>query len=80
MSKDRMTDRQSFVRLATKRVNAALKYIRLIGNLANKSNYQYDRHEVDHIFNTLDMAIDECKEKFKEVKPVIVFTLEAKHE
>ena len=37
----RASDRTTFIRLANKRVPNAVKAISLVGNLANRSNYDY---------------------------------------
>lgn len=65
----RSGDRATFVRLATKRTNNALKYIRLIGNLSNHSNYDYTSHDAKNIFAALRDAIDEVESKFNKPKP-----------
>lgn len=56
--------RESFKRLANIRVNNALKDIRLIGNLANKNNYDYPEEDVKKIFMELDGALKVSKAKF----------------
>lgn len=53
-----------FLRLATKRLNKAVKTIRLIGNLSNKHNYRYDEKDVNRIFSVLDKEISMSKMKF----------------
>jgi hypothetical protein len=65
----RQDDRASFARLATKRTNNALKYIRLIGNLSNRSNYDYTSSDAKKIFTALREAIDEVESKFNKPKP-----------
>ena len=75
--KDRSEDRAAFVRLANKRVTKALKYIHLIGNLSNTSNYYYQEQDIIKIFHTLQYEIEDCKKRFeakKKVKPT--FSLE----
>lgn len=72
----RPDDRASFARLATKRTNNALKYIRLIGNLSNRSNYDYTSADAKKIFAALRDAIDEVESKFNKPKPQ-KFILEA---
>ena len=64
----REEDRKNFVRLATKRVNNALRYIRLVGNLSNTSNYYYKEEDIQKIFTTLQSELDECKERFENKK------------
>lgn len=61
---DNETDRAKFIRLATKRVNNALKAIQLIGNLSNRSNYQYTDRDVDKIFAALSAELKNCRERF----------------
>lgn len=61
----RSEDRQKFVKLATRRVSAALKAIQLIGNLSNKSNYDYTDDDVQKIFKALHAEISASKKKFE---------------
>jgi len=58
-------DREKFVRLANKRVNRALKDIDLIGNLSNRSNYDYTQDDVRAIFQALKSEIKRCEERFE---------------
>jgi len=60
----RKNDRDKFVRLATKRVNAALKAIQLIGNLSNRSNYDYGDEDVQKIFKALQEELNTSRKKF----------------
>lgn len=60
----RGTPRDRFIRLATTRVNAALKAIQLIGNLGNRTNYDYDEKAIAKIFKALQTEIDAAKAKF----------------
>jgi hypothetical protein len=50
--------------LANARVNRAMKDIQLIGNLSNRSNYQYTERDVDLIFRALNDEIKNCRSKF----------------
>lgn len=61
----RKEDREKFVRLATKRVNAALKAIQLIGNLSNRSNYDYTDADVQKVFRALQDELNTCRKKFE---------------
>lgn len=72
----REEDRKNFVRLANKRVNKALKYISLIGNLSNTSNYYYTDADVEKIFATLQTEIGECRKRFDKRKAKNAFSLE----
>lgn len=60
----REIDRNKFVDLAEKRVSKALKDIKLIGNLSNKSNYSYKDQDVTKIYKALKKALDEMKARF----------------
>jgi hypothetical protein len=60
----REKDREKFVELAEKRVSKALKDIKLIGNLSNKSNYDYEDQDVRKIYSTLKKALEEMKARF----------------
>jgi hypothetical protein len=57
-----------FIRLAKNRVNKAIKTIKLIGNLSNKSHYKYSQNQISQITNALDKEIKIIKEKFKNSK------------
>ncbi|WP_415895288.1 hypothetical protein ACMXYQ_16015 [Neptuniibacter sp. PT34_22] len=56
--------RDKFVELAEKRVSKALKDIRLIGNLSNRTNYTYTDEDVKKIHQTLKKAVDDMKGRF----------------
>lgn len=53
-----------FKELAEKRVNRALKDIRLIGNLSNKNNYHYEPGEVQTLIKALENELRALKLKF----------------
>ncbi len=53
-----------FQELANSRVNKAIKLLRLISNLANKSHYSYSETEADKIVSTLYSEVKNIKEKF----------------
>ena len=57
----RTADAEKFKGLAEKRVNRAIKNIKLIGNLSNKSNYSYTEHDARKIHAALKKALDEMK-------------------
>lgn len=52
--------------LAEKRVSRALKQIRLIGNLANKGNYNYSESDVQKIFSALNGELKAARNRFEE--------------
>lgn len=57
--------RERFVSLANSRVTAAIHQIRLIGNLANKKNYDYGVDDAHKITRALQKELDELKVKFR---------------
>ncbi len=61
----REKDRRKFIELAEKRVRRALKDIRLIGNLSNRSNYNYTDEDAKKIHKALSNAIAELKMRFE---------------
>ncbi len=56
--------RAKFVELAESRVNRAMKDIRLIGNLSNRSAYAYNDDDVRKIFRSLQKELDVAKSRF----------------
>tara|TARA_Y100000815_G_C13275207_1_gene474649 strand:- start:816 stop:1037 length:222 start_codon:yes stop_codon:yes gene_type:complete len=60
--------RENFVRLAEQRVNRALKEIRLIGNLSNRSAYFSTDEDVKKIFRALQKELDTAKARFGDAE------------
>lgn len=60
----REKDRKKFVELAQKRMNRALKDIKLIGNLSNRGNYTYTEEDAKKIHRALLNAINDLKARF----------------
>jgi len=58
------TRQEKFKRLANKRTNAVLNKLRLLGNLANRANYDYSEDEVRKIFFAIDSQLRTMKAKF----------------
>ena len=56
---------EKFKKLATQRVNNALKQIKLISNLANKRTYDYSDDQVRAFFNALKSEVETAQAKFK---------------
>lgn len=61
----RRDPRERFVSLANNRVTAAIRQIRLVGNLSNKKNYEYGPDDAAKIIRALQRELDELKAKFK---------------
>lgn len=57
--------RERFVTLANSRVTSAIHQLRLIGNLANRKNYEYGPEDAAKITRALQRELDELKAKFK---------------
>jgi hypothetical protein len=58
--------RETFIRLAEARVNKALKDVELIGNLCNRSAYEYTEDDVRKMFKTLQDALAKAKQRFSD--------------
>ena len=63
-----MTDRNKetkFVELANKRVNRAIKDLRLVSNLANRRNYIFSDDQAKKIVRALQKEVDSVKQSFQ---------------
>lgn len=58
--------RAKFVRIAEKRVGNALKAIRLVGNLSNRSAYEFDDADIKKIAAALSKEIETMQRRFSE--------------
>jgi hypothetical protein len=59
-----MNKRAKFIELATKRVNRAIKDLKLIGNLSNKSAYEYSDDDIKKIVKAIQRELDLLKVRF----------------
>ena len=57
--------RDNFIRLAEGRVTRAIDSIRVIGNLSNRSNYEYTEQDSKRIIDALQSEITALKVQFK---------------
>jgi hypothetical protein len=57
------TKREKFVQLAESRTINAIRAIRVIGKLGNKSHYEYDDSDVKKIVGVLNREIDALKQR-----------------
>lgn len=64
------TKGEKFVRIATSRMNKALKAISALENLSNRNTYAYSQAQVDAMFSQLEVTIAETKEAFVPKKTV----------
>jgi hypothetical protein len=60
--------RERFLKVAEARTNAVLEKIRVLGNCANRSLYEYKEEEVNKIFRVIQDVLNETKLKFKTKK------------
>jgi hypothetical protein len=58
------TKSEAFKRLANRRVNRVLGELRLIGNLSNRSNYNYTESEIKTIFSNIEEELRLTKSRF----------------
>ncbi len=74
-----MTENESrnekFCRIAENRTNNVLNALRLLGNCANRSNYDYTEQQVEQIFKAVDKAVAEMKSKYSTKKEETRFVL-----
>ena len=59
---------EKFKSLAEARTTKTMKQIRLIGNLSNKSSYDYTQDEVTAIFTALEAEMDKAKSRFNNAR------------
>ncbi len=62
------TKKDKFIRLAEKRVNNLLKQMELVGNLANKRNYDYSDKEARAILTAIKKAYQNLEVQFDSAK------------
>ena len=55
---------EKFKRLATYRTNIVLEKLRILGNLSNKTNYDYSDEDVNKIFSAIDSQLRIVKARF----------------
>jgi hypothetical protein len=60
--------RKRFKKLASLRTNAVLRRLKVLGNCANRHNYQYTEDEVNKIFTEIERKLKEVKAKFSFTK------------
>lgn len=75
MQKKNNDKAENFIRLANKRTNKIIEDIEILGNLANKNQYEYTDEQVEKIFDAIDKELIATKESFKKKKPVNKFSL-----
>jgi len=56
--------RKKFIQLAEARVTRAIGQLRLVGNLSNRSAYDFNEGDVRRIFRALQKELDAAKARF----------------
>jgi NH3-dependent NAD+ synthetase len=64
MEKQQSNKRERFRRLATQRTNSVLKRLKVLGNCANRSAYEYTEEDINKIFSEIERKLKETKAKF----------------
>lgn len=64
MEKQQNNKRERFRRLATQRTNSVLKRLKVLGNCANRSAYEYTEEDINKIFSEIERKAKEVKAKF----------------
>lgn len=64
--KSQSEKREKFVRLAQSRTINAIRAIRVIGKLGNKSHYQYDESDVKKIVSALTKEVEALKARMTD--------------
>ena len=57
---------ERFERLAQRRVTETLRRLRLVGNLANRRNYDYTEDHVRQILEALEAEMRQLKQRFRQ--------------
>lgn len=53
-----------FNKVAAARVNRIIDTLRLLGNCANRNNYEYTPQDVEQMFDAINEAVKECQKNF----------------
>ena len=56
--------RERFKRLAQARTNRVLKTLKILGNCADRSRYQYAKEDMERIFLAVDRRLNKTKARF----------------
>lgn len=62
--KQRETKAEAFKRLASQRTNAVLERLRILGNCANRSLYEYTDEDMRKIFAAIEAEVKRTRAKF----------------
>lgn len=59
------TKRDAFVRLATKRTNAVIERLRILGNCSNPYAYEYEEDDIRRIFAAIEREVKTARSRFR---------------
>jgi len=65
MARPSESKKEAFQRLATKRTNAVLERIRVLGHCANPQLYDYSQEDVKRIFQAIEKELRVVKVRFQ---------------
>ena len=65
MARPSESKNEAFQRLATKRTNAVLERLRILGHCANPQFYEYSEEDVKKIFRAIEKELKIVKTKFQ---------------
>ena len=68
MSQNKESPKDRFKRLATQRTNTVLKRLKVLGNCANRQNYDYTEQDIETIFSAIEKKVKEIKSRFHFTK------------
>ncbi len=60
--------RRRFCKIAENRTNYILDALRLLGNCANKANYEYTEEQVQAMFTAIEEALRVTKQKYAQAQ------------
>jgi len=60
------TKKQNFIRIAESRTNKIIDMIQLLGNLTNRSFYEYTDEQINAIFSSIQAELDAQKKLFDD--------------
>lgn len=56
--------RERFKRLVQRRTNRVLKSLKILGNCADRSRYEYTKEDVERVFAAVDRRLNKTKVRF----------------
>lgn len=65
ISSTKRDPRERFVELANKRMNNAIRALRLVGNLSNRRTYQYTEADAKKMVRALQDELDVLKTRYR---------------